>query len=106
MVEWFKKSIKSKCKSFLIGNKRDLQKDRTVSPEEAYKFKEEKKLDLFWETSAKTGENARSVLIEAAKVLYKDNLKLKQNYGKNGYIDDDGGDKLERKKSEKEKKCC
>ena len=91
---------------FLIGNKRDLQKDRTVSPEEAYKFKEEKKLDLFWETSAKTGENARSVLIEAAKVLYKDNLKLKQNYGKNGYIDDDGGDKLERKKSEKEKKCC
>ena len=91
---------------FLIGNKRDLQKDRTVSPEEAYKFKEEKKLDLFWETSAKTGENARSVLIEAAKVLYKDNLKLKQNYGKNGYIDDDGGDKLERKKPGKEKKCC
>ena len=91
---------------FLIGNKRDLQKDRTVSPEEADKFKEEKKLDLFWETSAKTGENARSVLIEAAKVLYKDNLKLKQNYGKNGYIDDDGGDKLERKKPGKEKKCC
>ena len=91
---------------FLIGNKRDLQKDRTVSPEEAYKFKEEKKLDLFWETSAKTGENARSVLIEAAKVLYKDNLKLKQNYGKNGYIDDDGGDKLKRKKPGKEKKCC
>ena len=91
---------------FLIGNKRDLQKDRTVSPEEAYKFKEEKKLDLFWETSAKTGENARSVLIEAAKVLYKDNLKIKQNYGKNGYIDDDGGDKLERKKPGKEKKCC
>ena len=40
---------------FLVGNKSDLEKERTVSKEEAEQFKEEKKLDRFIETSAKTG---------------------------------------------------
>ena len=92
---------------FLIGNKSDLENDRVVSKEEAYKFKEEKKLDLFLETSAKTGNNVRNAMVEAAKILYKDHLKAKENYGKNGDTDDGRGYKLLRKKPKKDgKKCC
>ena len=94
---------------FLVGNKSDLESERTVSKEEAEQFKEEKKLDRFIETSAKTGENARSVMLEAAKILYKDYLKAKENIGKGPTNDDNkGGDKLERKKPATSggKKCC
>ena len=94
---------------FLVGNKSDLEKERTVTKEEAENFKQEKKLDRFMETSAKTGDNARNVMLQAAKVLYKDYLKAKENLGKTGNIDDNNkGDKLERKKPENKtgKKCC
>ena len=93
---------------FLVGNKSDLEQERTVSKEEAEKFKKEKKLDVFMETSAKTGENARNVLLEAAKILYKDYLKAKQNLGEGETLDDDKGEKLERKKPKNNngKKCC
>ena len=95
---------------FLVGNKSDLESERTVSKEEADQFKQEKKLDRFIETSAKTGENARSVMLEAAKILYKDYLKAKEKLGKGPTSDDDnkGGDKLERKKPAQSggKKCC
>ena len=58
------------------------------------------------ETSAKTGDNARNVMLEAAKILYKDYLKAKQNLGNTD--DDQKGDKLERKKPSNSgrKKCC
>ena len=65
---------------FLIGNKSDLEKDRTVSKEEGEQFKQEKKLDRFMETSAKTGDNARNVMLQAAKILYKDYLKAKESF--------------------------
>ena len=93
---------------FLVGNKSDLEQERQVSKEEAEKFKEEKKLDVFMETSAKTGENARNVLLEAAKILYKDYLKARQNLGEGETLDDDKGEKLERKKPKNKtgKKCC
>ena len=64
---------------FLVGNKSDLENERVVSKEEGEKSKDEKKLDRFFETSAKTGENARSALLEEAKLLYKDYLKAKQS---------------------------
>ena len=94
---------------FLVGNKSDLEQERTVSKEEAEKFKEEKKLDRFMETSAKTGDNARNVMLQAAKILYKDYLKAKENLGKEPSDNSNkGGDKLERKKPEQSggKKCC
>jgi hypothetical protein len=50
---------------------------RTVGKDDAAKFKEDFKLDLFMETSAKTGFNAKNVFIEAAKTLYRDYLKYK-----------------------------
>jgi small GTP-binding protein len=60
---------------FLVGNKSDLEEQRKVTKEEGMKYKNDKGLDLFMETSAKTGYNARNVLIEAAKMLYADYLK-------------------------------
>ena len=63
---------------FLVGNKADLE-DRKISKEEGEKYKEAQHLDLFMETSAKTGHNARNVLVEAAKILYKDYLKFDEN---------------------------
>ena len=95
-------------KVFLVGNKSDLEDERKVSKEEGERFKEEKNLDRFFETSAKTGENARYALLEAAKMLYKDYLKNKEILAKGGNIDNQNGDKLERKKPKNQegKKCC
>ena len=59
-------------KIFLIGNKSDLENNREVTKEEGEKFKLEQCLDLFFETSAKNGNNAKNVFIEAAKMLYDD----------------------------------
>ena len=60
---------------FLVGNKSDLEEQRKVTKEEGLKFKTDQGLDIFMETSAKTGYNARNVLIESAKILYADYLK-------------------------------
>ena len=95
---------------FLVGNKSDLENERVISKEQGEKFKEEKKLDKFIETSAKTGENARGALLEAAKLLYKDYLKAKQTLANGGNIGDDNqkGDRLERKNpgNKGRKGCC
>ena len=63
-------------------------------------------MDKFIETSAKTGENARNVLLEAAKLLYKGYLKAKNNLG--DMKDNQKGDRLEKKKQKNKgnKKCC
>ena len=65
-------------KVFLIGNKIDLADQRKVTEEEAIKFKEDYSLNLYMETSAKTGINAREIFIEAARVLYKDYNQYKK----------------------------
>ena len=66
----------------LIGNKADLESERKVSKEEGEKYKLDNNLDFFMETSAKTGQNARNVLVEASKILYNDYLKLEKNMNK------------------------
>ena len=94
---------------FLVGNKSDLEGQRVISKEDGENFKKEKNLDKFIETSAKTGENARGVLLEAAKVLYKDYLKAKENLANGVDIEDNQrGDKLERKQPGAKGKmgCC
>ena len=67
----------------LVGNKSDLEDQRKVQKEEGEKYKEDQQLDLFIETSAKTGYNARNVLVEAAKLLYKDFLIAENGLKKN-----------------------
>ena len=53
-------------KVFLIGNKIDLAENRKVSAEEAKKLKDDYMLNLYMETSAKTGFNAKEIFIEAS----------------------------------------
>ena len=64
-------------KIFMIGNKIDLDTKRAVTNEEGTNFCKQHGLDKFFETSAKTGFNAQKVFVEAARILYEENLKLK-----------------------------
>ena len=92
---------------FLVGNKADLEEDRKVSKEEGEKYKEEQHLDLFLETSAKTGHNARNVLVEAAKKLYKDYLKFDENNkGGEDRLKINKGEQLIKKGKKDKKGCC
>ena len=93
---------------FLVGNKADLEEDRKVSREEGEKYKEDQHLDLFMEASAKTGHNARNVLVEAAKILYRDYLYFDEN-NKNDKDDNlkiKKSDPLIRKDKKDKKTCC
>ncbi len=93
---------------FLVGNKADLEEDRKVSREEGEKYKEDQHLDLFMEASAKTGHNARNVLVEAAKILYRDYLYFDEN-NKNDKDDNlkiKKPDPLIRKDKKDKKTCC
>ena len=64
-------------KIFLIGNKADLEDKRVIEKEAGENFKKEYEIDLFMETSAKTGFNAEELFAEAAKILYNDYCKYK-----------------------------
>ena len=72
------KEIKSQSspdiKIFLVGNKADQEDRRKVPEETAENFKKENNIDFFVETSAKTGLNVKEVFVQAAKVLYLENL--------------------------------
>ena len=57
-------------KIFLIGTKIDLNEERTIPTEVAKDFSKEHGFNYFIETSAKTGDNAQEVFIQAAKQLY------------------------------------
>ena len=90
---------------FLVGNKADLEEDRKISKEEGEKYKEDQHLDLFMETSAKTGHNARNVLVEAAKILYKDYLKFDESNNNDTMKIKKGEGSIKKGKKET-KKCC
>ena len=102
------KNIDNNVKIVLVGNKSDLENERKISYEEGKNLKIKNKLDYFIETSAKTGDNAKTVLIEAAKILYKDYIILKNSPDKN--ISNNTSQKLKNEKKngkvKKKKKCC
>ena len=110
-VETWLKDLKLKSskniKIILVGNKSDLVKERKISYEEGENLKIKHNLDYFIETSAKNGNNAKNVLIEAAKILYKDYVELKNNEEKN-ILEENNSQKLEsvKNKAKKKKKCC
>ena len=64
-------------KIILIGNKSDLDNERSVNYDEAQKFKEENQIMYFEETSAKTGNKTKEAFDEAAKILYNDHKNYK-----------------------------
>ena len=81
-IEMWLKELKTHAnpdiKVFLIGNKIDLEENRKVSQDDAKKFKDDFMLNLYMETSAKTGFNAKEIFIEAARVLFKEYNKYKK----------------------------
>lgn len=62
----------------LVGNKADLQAERQVSQAEGQAFAARYKL-MFYETSAKTGENVEKVFTDSARTVY-DNIKAGNVY--------------------------
>ena len=63
---------------FLVGNKVDLEDKRTISKESGQEFALNNKIKLFLEASAKTGFNAQNIFVEAAKLLYEQQLKYNE----------------------------
>ena len=64
-------------KIFLIGNKKDLEENRQVEQSKGQEYSDEHEVDLFMETSAKSGENAQLIFAKAAILLYEDNMKCR-----------------------------
>ena len=71
--EWLvevKQHASSDILIYLIGNKCDFDDEREVSKEKAIEFCKQYKIDKFFETSAKTGQQVEEVFSLAAKELY------------------------------------
>ena len=62
----------------LVGNQKDREQFREVTPKQAEEFRVKHKIHFFIETSAKTGENVQDIFTMAAKMLYN-NYKDKIN---------------------------
>ena len=107
-IKELKLNSNKNIKIILVGNKCDLVKERKISYEEGENLKRKHKLDYFIEASAKTGNNAKNILIEAAKILYKGYSEIKTNEENNILSDSQSNSqKLDSEKSvKKKKKCC
>ena len=86
MESWLKE-VKTQAnpdiRIFLIGNKTDLEDQRKITSDKAQTFVDENNLHYFCETSAKTGFNAKNILVESAKLLYSEYLEYQKKHGKN-----------------------
>ena len=95
------------AKIFLIGNKLDLENEREVEKKAGEEFTKNNGINLFMETSAKTGFNAQKLFVEAARVLYEDYGKY-QNESLAPRTETDAKSLADAKKEEESKKsgCC
>ena len=91
----------------LVGNKIDLEDKREVSYEEGKNFAEENDL-LFFETSAKDGNNIQEIFLESATILVdkieKGEIKLEAS--DNGIKINNSDDDEDINKNNYRKKCC
>ena len=55
---------------FLVGNKKDIEKERVVTEQQINDFIHENKIKFYFETSAATGENVDKLFEETVKQLY------------------------------------
>ena len=106
-------SNSNNIKIILVGNKCDLEDQRKISYEEGNRLKMKHNLDYFIETSAKTGDNSKALLIEAAKILYKDHILNKEKKETESEINEENfsasqilSKEKSSKKPKKEKTCC
>ena len=95
-------------KVILIGNKIDLESERKISKEQGERFAKENKINIFVETSAKTGINAQKTFIDVADLLYQDYLKYKDDESQASEVSSrstEFGRRVDNKKKRK-KGCC
>ena len=115
-IDYWIKELKNESnpdtKIILIGNKSDLEDKRSVTEEEAQQFAMDNEITEVFESSAKTGFNAKNIFIKAAKILYKEHIKyqsLSKGPNKLTYGDNLNKSKLlptPKKKEENIKGCC
>ena len=91
----------------LIGNKTDLEEQRGVSYEEGKNFAEENNL-LFFETSAKDGNNIQEIFLESAILLVDkiENKEIKLDQSDNGIKINNSYEDEDMVKLKNKKKCC
>ena len=101
-------------KIFLIGNKIDLDNERVITKDQGEKFCKNNKLNLFIESSAKTGFNSKKIFIKAAKLLLDEHIKYKDaGITPSEFEDSEDISKMtkiskppEKNKEKKKKDCC
>ena len=99
------------AKVFLIGNKIDLENERKITKEQGENYAKTNKLDLFIESSAKTGFNSKKIFIKAAKMLYDEHLKYKDveeniNANTESQPDHKKLEVMKQQENKKSKGCC
>ena len=96
-LKYLKDNNKDNIEKILIGNKLDLEKNRKVSKEDAEAFAKANGC-LYFEASAKTGQNINEALDEIARITY---------LSKKGKTEDDKNIVLNKDNpGAKKKKCC
>ena len=91
----------------LIGNKIDLENKREVSYEEGKNFAEENEL-LFFETSAKEGNNIQEIFVQSAtNILDKiNNGEIKLETSNNGIKINNSEEDEDSNQKINQRKCC
>ena len=91
----------------LIGNKIDLEEQREVSYEEGKNLAEENNL-LFFETSAKDGNNIQEIFLESATLLVDkiENREIKLEESDNGIKINNSYEDEDMVKLKNKKRCC
>ena len=91
----------------LIGNKIDLENKREVSYEEGKNFAEENDL-LFFETSAKEGNNIQEIFVQSAtNILEKiNNGEIKLETSNNGIKINNSEEDEDSNQKINQRKCC
>ena len=114
-----KRNSNPDAKIFLIGNKNDLEEERKISYEEGEKYSYDLDFSKFFESSAKSGFNAKNIFIEAAFLLYEDynEYKLASSHNTSNYSESQEGKVLSNNPSngavkgrntrnQKKRECC
>ena len=96
-----RENVIAECIFVLVGTKSDLP--REIDYEEGITFLKAQKLDIFFETSAKTGENIVSLFESAAKELIEKSVVIKavrEREQTNIQL------RLDQEKAQQNKSCC